>query len=303
MWIALMAMGCGQFVSAEDALSAAGTVAGDPVDLPGRDELVDATTLNYYGLDGLLALHTDTEEWSGGTMRVVDYTTVGGHLEAGVTLAEGLSTMAALDPTGLESQEEKIAFYLNLYNLWAIQYVVDHLEDPDFEGAATDDFVAFRTDMVQVAGLTLTLNGLEHGLVRGDPYAFADDSWSFYFSDEATRDAAWELHEDLWGGDVVDARVHMAFNCFSRSCPDIAASAYRAASLDADLDAQSTAFLAHPSKGAGPDGISTLFSWYAADFEAWSGSSEAFIEEHREGGLDGVDTSVFLDYDWALNGS
>ena len=60
-------------------------------------------------------------------------------------------------------------------------------------------------DMVQVAGLTLTLNGLEHGLVRGDPYAFADDTWSLYFSDEATRDAAWELHEDLWGEDVVDA--------------------------------------------------------------------------------------------------
>lgn len=302
MLVVLSLLACGQYVSAEDALSAAGVVEGDPVDLPGREELADATTLNYYGFDGLLGQHTDTEEWNGGTMRVVDYSTVSGHLEAGVTLAEGLSTMAAVDPTQLDSRDEKVAFYLNLYNLWAVQYVNDHIDDPEFVGASTDDFAPFRTQLVQVAGLTLTLNGLEHGLVRGDPYAFAEDTWSQYFADEETRDAAWALHEDLWGGDVVDARVHVGFNCFSRGCPDIAGQAYRAATLDADLDAMSMAFLAHPGKGAGPDGISTLFNWYRADFEAWSGSSEAFIEEHRDGGLDGVDTSVYLDYDWDLNG-
>ncbi|MFZ9889968.1 MAG: hypothetical protein ACO3JL_20925, partial [Myxococcota bacterium] len=51
-------------------------------------------------------------------------------------------------------------------------------------------------------------------------------------------------------------------------------------------------------RGAGPDGISQIFSFYFNDFEA-VGGLDAFLGRYRS--LDEIDTTRFLDYDWGLN--
>lgn len=106
------------------------------------------------------------------------------------------------------------------------------------------------------------------------------------------------LHEDLWGGRELDARIHFAFNCASSSCPDLQATPYRASDLDARLEAVTEAFLLDEARGAGPDGISHIFDFYAIDFEPYGGAP-GFIERYRS--LDGVDTGRFLAYDGSLN--
>ena len=61
-------------------------------------------------------------------------------------------------------------------------------------------------------------------------------------------------------------------------------------------------FLGGPEHGAGPDGISQIFDWFANDFVAAGyADAAAFVERYRS--LDGVATDRFLPYDWALNTS
>ena len=87
----------------------------------------------------------------------------------------------------------------------------------------------------------------------------------------------------------------------SLGCPDLLDGAFQPATVDDQLDAAATRFLAHPAKGAGPDGISTLFSWFASDFEGSHGGAAPFIEAYRVGGTEGVRLDAYLDYDWSLN--
>ena len=100
----------------------------------------------------------------------------------------------------------------------------------------------------------------------------------------------------------MDARIHVGLNCASRSCPDIIAGAFRAETLDEDLDALAVVFANNEGKGASASGVSYLFSWYAADFDAHYGSVSAFLDAYREGGSSGVNLDGRLYYDWRLNG-
>ena len=59
-------------------------------------------------------------------------------------------------------------------------------------------------------------------------------------------------------------------------------------------------FVHDPERGAGPAGISSLFTWFEADFIASFGSPREFIERHREDVSD-VAFGETLAYDWTLN--
>ncbi len=109
---------------------------------------------------------------------------------------------------------------------------------------------------------------------------------------------AW--YEGVWGDGPPDARLHVGVNCASRGCPDLQIGAYQGPTVWQQLDEAATRFVDNPSKGAGPDGISELFSWFAEDFER-SGGIEAFVQRHRTEGTSGVDFDAVLPYDWSLN--
>ncbi len=298
-------IGCGQYLEADQALNSS-TAAG--IDLPDRSELAAATTLLHYSQSALLAAHTSEEEVdieyiSGesttAALRLVEYSEIIDSIEAQVVLADALANLAAVDPSALASHNEQLAFWLNLYNLWVVQGVVDSLiNTPDWDGASTDSFALFTTAYAQVDGYELTFNQLEHGIIRGNDYA-----WKNYFTDQPELLAAAQAwHASLWEGVPFDARIHVGLNCASRSCPDQPSGAFRAATLDEDLDALAAAFVNNDARGAGPDGISQLFSWYGGDFETTFGSPASFIETYRDGGLSGVDMDTYLNYDWRLNG-
>lgn len=307
LWALFIA--CGQFVAAED-VEALGTGECEDfsaeVDLPDREELATASHLGHYGLTGLLATHSYDEQWSGGTVRSVAYTDMLATDDAGITLADSLANMAAVDPAELDGQAEQFAFWMNLYNGWAIQGALSQLAvDASWAGASAStwngeetgtSWVMFVTRFVQVGGLELSLDEVEHGVMRGawDEAAYADEP------ERLAQIQAW--HQALWGDGPVDARLHMGINCVSRSCPDVPPGAFTADNVYDLLDANAVRFTAHGGKGAGPDGVSQLFSWFAGDFETSFGSVEAFVQQYREGGDADVAYGSTLDYDWALNG-
>ena len=195
---------------------------------------------------------------------------------------------------------------MNLYNAWAIQSALNQIaSDASWSGASSSSWngedtgvvwVMFSTRFVSVGGVSLTLDEVEHGVMRGaiDPDNYADDP------DLLALLQSW--HEALWGGEPIDARLHMGINCVSRSCPDVPPMAFTADNVYDLLDANAVRLLAHPGKGAGPDGVSTLFNWFREDFEGTFGTVEAFVQKYREGGDGDVVYGTYLEYNWELNG-
>jgi hypothetical protein len=296
--LALVALAaCGQFVPADQALSAAGSTPAN-VEITTRDALADATHLGHYALDGLLATHTGDVSWGGGEARALAWAELAESAEARLALSDTLANLASVDPTLLESRDEKLAFWMNLYNAWTLQGVLDaQTADPSYATVETDDFALFNIAFVQVGGESLSLNQLEHGVMRADPA-----SMDYYFAEqEVLRAQVESWNADLWQGEPTDARLHVGINCASVGCPDLGNGAWQAATLDADLDAAATRFVDHPGKGAGADGVSQLFRWFVADFEGSHGGVQSFVSRFRTGGDDAVDYDATLEYDWSLN--
>lgn len=282
--------GCGEVVCYPDGTTLAGGVAAD---LPTSSDLSSATSLRHYGLDAVLRLQTTEEAEGGGTWRLVDYAGLVASAEATGTLTAYLSAIASVDPSNLATREERLAYWLNAYNAWVLYGVAaKYAQDPAYD-VESDEWLLFSTPFVEVAGLTLSPNDIEHGILR----AWEDQP----YADEAVAERAREWSAELWGGDAPDARLHMGLNCASWSCPNVPPGAFQGARLDAQLDALAVAFVDNTEKGAGPDGVSTLFNWFGADFAATFGSVDEFLATYRTGGLDDVDTATFLPYDWSLN--
>ncbi len=212
-------------------------------------------------------------------------------------LRQYLLLLGAVDPRGLVDRDEKIAFYVNLYNATVVDWVLRRLEEsPDFR-VDQGGFEFFDEPTVNVDGRLLSLNVLEHALLRGD---FGHGSASVSAVDGAIRSDLEALHEGIWEGEPFDPRVHFLLNCASASCPPIQSSALRGDDVRVALDDATAAFLDDVQRGAGPSGISRLFDWFVQDFATagWATPSE-FIETYRD--LDDVDVTTFLPYDWALN--
>jgi hypothetical protein len=201
-------------------------------------------------------------------------------------LQDVVARIAAIDPDGL-SAPERYALYINLYNAKTLETVLDG--DPPGSikdlSSGLNPYEIFKRKTLEFDGVTASLNDVETRL-----------------RDESN-----------------DPRIHFAVNCASRSCPPIAPEPYRGATLDAQLDRTTRAFLATPGAveiAAGKSllggkvlrvTVSKIFDWYAKDFAA-AGGSLAFVEKYAPGELaraigDAGETARlrYHDYDWSLN--
>lgn len=199
--------------------------------------------------------------------------------------------LRGLDPRGLLGRDERTAFWINLYNALTVHAIIAF----EVEGSVLRKRGFFRRARYEVGEFVLSLDEIEHGILRGNralPYV---PSRTF-----APGDARLELTIA-----EPDPRVHFALNCGSRSCPPIAA--HGAEGLDEQLDMAARSFLEgggmEIDAGSGELRLSRLLKWYGADF-AGSGGVVAFLRDYVEpgeaAGLDGL-AVVWMDYDWSLN--
>ncbi len=105
-----------------------------------------------------------------------------------------------------------------------------------------------------------------------------------------------------------DPRVHYAVNCASFGCPNLRPVAWRAETLEADLDAAARDYVNHP-RGAALDGgslkVSSIYKWFKADF----GGNDAGVIAHLQTyanpelakKLEIVKAIGEDAYDWSLN--
>ena len=216
-------------------------------------------------------------------------------------LDAALAAVAAQDPSALRSDAQKTAFLVNAYNAHVLARVVASPRAQNLE--RQNLFEDFFQRPVRVAGLLMTLNQLEHGVLRRQPRV---DGAAVPRALQALRPRR------------VDYRVHAALNCAAVSCPPLGRRAFRSATLDRDLEAAFSAFAASP-RAVRLDGgrlvVSSLFDWFAEDFEAGGrrvgdvivgagGGRSAAIRAQlasRSAAALRRDRSVAFAYDWTVN--
>lgn len=175
-------------------------------------------------------------------------------------------TLHLVDPVRLESDEERIAFWTNLYNVLAIHGVValdvqaSVMELPSFFGV-----VAYR-----VGDYVVTLDEIENGILRRNaPHPIRREA---LFEDDDPRLDLCPSH--------VDARIHAALVCASTSCPPVAF--YDAERLDEQLDAAANNYVAtdlEVDDDAKVIRVPITFRYYESDFGRRPGV-HLFLENH-----------------------
>jgi hypothetical protein len=189
-----------------------------------------------------------------------------------------VESLAASDPAGLAGREQRLAFWINAYNILAIETVVAHYPVDSIRDVGSLWRPVWKRSAGRIAGEPYSLDRIEHEIVRpmGDP------------------------------------RAHAAVICASTSCPALRREPWRAERLDAQLDDAMRRWLADPGKGLRIDRadrtvtLSKIFDWFEEDFEA-AGGALAFAARHAPpdarawiGANPDADVEYF-DYDWRLN--
>lgn len=183
--------------------------------------------------------------------------------------------VAVTDTSGMDRQQ-KLAFFINAYNILAARGILDGRSPTGVLGR----YLYFKSDKYSVAGKRISLHQLEHEWIRP----------------------------------LKEPRIHFAIVCASRSCPILQSEAYTAARLDEQLEAAARGFVNDTSRnrfdpGAGKAELSRIFKWFEEDFEEESGSVQAYlaalVESDEASSLlaHGGFRISYLEYDWSLNGN
>jgi hypothetical protein len=169
----------------------------------------------------------------------------------------------------LQSEADKLAFYINVYNVYAIRMVIDNAPLTSIRDAGSLFSPVWKKPVGSLGGRTVTLDEIEHQILRpmGEP------------------------------------RIHFAIVCASLSCPDLRRESFSAERLDAQLQEQTQAFLDNASKGLQQDGsrvrVSQIFDWFEDDFDS-AGGVEAFVRRYRDL-PDQIRLRADIPYNWNLN--
>lgn len=180
-----------------------------------------------------------------------------------------------INPDKLNTDREKLAFWINAYNALSIKGIIDGLSPSTFFGRRK----FFRSAEYEVGGKALTLDTIEKEIIA-----------SFN-----------------------DPRFHFAIVCASASCPKLLSEAYTAEKLDEQFDKNTRDFLNNPNKNRFDNEknlarLSKIFDWFAKDFENHSGSIQKYIapyinDPNLATKLKNETVKIkFLKYDWSLNG-
>lgn len=197
-------------------------------------------------------------------------------------------------PAQMTDRNERIAFWINLYNALILDAVVRY----KIRGSLLRHFGVFRRAAYNVSGMRLSADDIEHGVLRGNRR-----NPTLPFPPFAEGDPRLELSIE-----PPDPRIHFALVCGARSCPPIAF--YSGDRLNHQLDQAAANFVNGGAVRLDVEKntlwLSKIFSWYEEDF----GGREGVLEIIRgywndEAGIESLsDSSLkirFMAYDWSVN--
>jgi hypothetical protein len=197
-----------------------------------------------------------------------------------------LRTLAAFDERELATlrtdRRIAMAFWLNVYNA-ATQLLLDRRPEL-FESR----WRFFRATAITVAGIDLSLDDIEHGILRGDRSKYGLGYLPRL--DRSRFDPGYRLD--------ADPRIHFALNCGAASCPAVLA--YEPGSVDRTLDWATESYLEQTvTYDADRDRVRLprVCLWFVGDFGGPSGL-RAFLRYHGQIPPGSNPSLRFRRYDW-----
>jgi Protein of unknown function, DUF547 len=195
----------------------------------------------------------------------VDYSA----LRSDNTFPEIIDLLQDFDISKLKTRNQKLTFWINVYNIAAIKVVFENDIPNSIKDAGNLFKPVWKNDAINIGGKTYSLGEIEHEILR-------------------------EMDQPL---------IHFGIVCASLSCPDIRIEAYRPETVIEQLEDNTRLFLMNETKGMKLDQskkevvLSPIFKWFKADF---NNGIPQFIKQYS-----GIDTSTYkikyLDYNWNLN--
>lgn len=189
-------------------------------------------------------------------------------VRGGESPAEYRSSLASLAPdelaTALATDEQRLAFWINCYNAITQRVIAENSTGYK----SRRDF--FKTPHETIAGQELSLDDIEHGILRRGQHPFGG---GYLRRPSRLRDDFLLQQEPS----ALDPRIHFALNCGAKSCPAIAT--YTSERVDTQLDSVTHSYLdQHVEYDPESNGILTrvfgpgtvtvprMMLWYRGDF-------------------------------------
>ncbi|QLE02864.1 DUF547 domain-containing protein [Galbibacter sp. BG1] len=185
----------------------------------------------------------------------------------------------------LQSNDEKIAFWLNIYNAY-IQVILQ--ENPKLY---EDRNSFFKKEQIEIAGKQLSFGDIEHGMIRKSQWDLGMGYIRTWFPNKFERTLR---------TDKRDYRIHFALNCGAKDCPPVAI--YNPKELDKQLETITKRYLENTSEYNDKTkevAVTSLFNWFRGDFGGKSGTKEILEKHGIIPQTKGIDLN-YKDYDWTL---
>ncbi len=202
---------------------------------------------------------------------MVDYS---GLLEERSKLDKFLTQLAHHPPADDWTENEKIAYWINAYNAFTLQLIIDHYPIDGIKEIGPILQIPYLNSVfdirfININGVDLDLNFIEHQVLRKE---------------------------------FDEPRIHFAVNCASVSCPPLRREAYKADKLDNQLKDQAVRYITGPHNEISEErmSLSKIFKWFNSDFTT-NGSLVDFIKPYTPVAIDEKTKIFFKDYNWGLN--
>ncbi|MFY0673130.1 MAG: DUF547 domain-containing protein [Bacteroidia bacterium] len=182
-------------------------------------------------------------------------------------LNEYLRSLKRENPYGVWSKNEKLAYWINVYNAFTVKAILDYYPVSSITHIKPKNAnTIWKLKWIEIAGKQLSLDEIENDIIRPE---------------------------------FKDARIHFAVNCAAKSCPPLRNKAYTADRLNEQLNEQTRKFINDKSMNkidANKAEISNIFYWYADDFKLVE-----FINKYSGVKITESTKITYLEYDWELN--
>lgn len=164
------------------------------------------------------------------------------------------------------STNQKLAYWINAYNLFTIKLIIDNYPVKSIKDIAGGK--PWDKKFIQLDGKLLSLNDIENGIIRKD---------------------------------FNEPRIHFAVNCASISCPKLLNQEYTASNLNTQLEKQAKRYINDKNENsytANSARLSNIFDWYKGDFD---GGVIPFLNKYLETPLPENAKITYQEYNWNLN--
>ncbi len=182
-----------------------------------------------------------------------------------------LKTLANYPEANLRGKKERMAFYINAYNIMTIKLIVRNWPLKSIRDIGSFFSPVWKKKAGMVAGRMVSLSDIGQSELRP----------------------------------LGDIRNYFALACGSTSCPDLRRQPYLARQLDRQLDDQTRLFLNNRGKGLSRSRnqvrVSQMFLWFEYDFKRAGGVRE-FVKRYTDI-PDRLILRTDLPYNWGINGS